>query len=284
MSAFEIGVLVKLSDNDDLFGPLVKMGMKVCQLCCWDMTLYTKQMAQKIKKQAKENNITITALWAGWTGDRIWDFIDGPRTLGIVPDEYRNMRVLQLKEGADFAELIDVRAIITHLGFIPENPTDPKYSKVVETVKEVAQYCDNKGLEFWFESGQETPITLRRLIEDVNMPNLGINFDTANVVLYGKGNPLDSAEVFGKYVKNLHAKDGLYPVNPHKLGAEVPIGQGKADFRAIMEVLKNYNFNGEIIIEREISGPQQIKDIEHGRTFLNECLSGIKTNNLPKLE
>ena len=275
MAAFEIGVLVHLKNNNDLFVPMIKMGMKTCQLCCWDMSLYTEEMAQKIRTQSEKNNINITAVWAGWTGSCVWDFMQGPKTLGIVPAELRDMRIAQLKQGADFAKIIGVRAIITHLGFIPENPTDHLYLEVVEKVREVAQYCSNLGLEFWFESGQETPVTLRRLIEDVKMPNLGINFDTANVVLYGKGNPLDSAEIFGKYIKNLHAKDGLYPTNPQKLGMEVPIGQGKADFQAIFRTLKENNFTGEIIIEREISGPQQIEDIQQSYTYLTQCLKAM---------
>jgi hypothetical protein len=282
MSAFEIGVLVQLTDTDNLFSQVAKMGMKVCQLCCWNMALYNEKIAQKVKMQSEQSRVKITAVWAGWTGNRVWDFIQGPTTLGIVPCEFRDMRVMQLKQGADFAEMIGVRAIITHLGFIPENPADPQYPEVVKTVKEVAEYCNAKGLEFWFESGQETPVALRRLIEDVDMPNLGINFDTANVVLYGKGNPLDSTEIFGKYIKNLHAKDGLYPTNPRKLGMEVPIGQGKADFPAILKTLKDLGFSGEIIIEREISGPQQIKDIEQSRTFLTQCLKELRMPSITK--
>ena len=276
MSAFDIGVLVHLADRDDLFVNVANMGVKVCQLCCWNMQLYTPEMARRVKTQSEQSGVEITAVWAGWNGDSVWDFVKGPTTLGIVPVELRQMRVAQLKQGADFAEMLGVRAIITHLGFIPENPCDQQYPRIIETVKEVAQYCRDKGLEFWFESGQETPVTLRRLIEDVDMPNLGVNFDTANVVLYGKGNPLDSAEIFGKYVKNLHAKDGLYPTNPRKLGVEVPIGEGKADFAAIFRTLKENGFNGEIIIEREISGPQQIKDIEHAHTYLTACLKDLQ--------
>ena len=275
MSAFEIGVLVQLTESEDLFGPIARLGMKVCQLCCWDMALYNKEIAQTVKAQSEQNNVDIAAVWAGWSGDGVWDVIQGPTTLGIVPVEFRDMRVSQLKRGADFAQMIGVQAIITHLGFIPENPSDQQYPKVVETVREIAQYCSTKGLEFWFESGQETPVTLCRLIEDVGTPNLGVNFDTANVVLYGKGNPLDSAEIFGKYVKNLHAKDGMYPTDPRKLGVEVPIGQGKADFPAILKTLKEQDFRGEIIIEREISGPQQIRDIEQSYAFLTQCLNDL---------
>ncbi|MEN6386343.1 MAG: sugar phosphate isomerase/epimerase, partial [Phycisphaerales bacterium] len=106
MAAFEIGVLVHLKDNTDLFGPVAKMGMKTCQLCCWNMSLYSQEMAQKVKIQSQKHNITITAVWAGWTGSCVWDFIQGPATLGIVPIELRDTRIAQLKQGADFAKML----------------------------------------------------------------------------------------------------------------------------------------------------------------------------------
>ena len=108
-------------------------------------------------------------------------------------------------------------------------------------------------------SGKTT--TLLRTIEDLALPNLGINLDTANIILYGKGNPLDSLDVFGKYVRNLHVKDGVYPVDGHKLGHEVAIGKGKVDFKKIIPKLHELGFKGELVIEREISGEQQAKDI-----------------------
>ena len=105
---------------------------------------------------------------------------------------------------------------------------------VLDALGEIAEYCQKLGLEFWFETGQETPVTLLRTIEDIGLPNLGINLDTANIILYGKGNPVDALDVFGKYVRNLHIKDGVYPQNGHKLGHETPIGQGKVDFEKVI--------------------------------------------------
>ena len=133
--------------------------------------------------------------------------------------------------------------------------------EVLDALGEIAESCRQLGLGFWFETGQETPVTLLRTIEDLALPNLGINLDTANIILYGKGNPLDSLDVFGKYVRNLHVKDGVYPVDGHKLGHEVAIGKGKVDFKKIIPKLHELGFKGELVIEREISGEQQAKDI-----------------------
>ena len=114
---------------------------------------------------------------------------------------------------------------------------------------------------FWFETGQETPVTLLRVIERAGVDNLGINLDAGNLILYGKGNPLDALDVFGKYVKNLHAKDGLYPTNGRELGKEVAVGEGKSEYKKLIPRLYEIGFRGEVVIEREIEGEQQTRDI-----------------------
>ena len=111
-----------------------------------------------------------------------------------------------------------------------------------------------------------------RTIEDVGLDNLGVNLDTANLILYGRGNPVDALDVIGKYVRNLHIKDGVFPTDGHSLGKEVPFGEGKADFERIIPKLYELNFTGELIIEREISGPQQIADIQLAVGKLTELL------------
>ena len=111
-----------------------------------------------------------------------------------------------------------------------------------------------------------------RTIEEVGTENLGINLDTANLILYGKANPVDALDVFGKYVRNTHMKDGFYPTDGMHLGKEVPIGQGKADFPAVIAKLKALGYAGPLNIEREISGEQQIKDILAAKTYLEALL------------
>ena len=115
-------------------------------------------------------------------------------------------------------------------------------------------------------------MALLRAIEDIGTGNLGVNYDTANLILYGKANPVDGLDVVGKYVRSLHAKDGYYPTNPRELGKEVPIGEGKVDFRGVIAKLKEIGFRGHITIEREISGPRQIEDILKSKRFLENLI------------
>jgi sugar phosphate isomerase/epimerase len=257
----EIGVINGLKEGGKCFEHVSQFGLNVCQLVSWNTALATPEIAQTVLAESRRTGVRVCAVWGGVPGPAEWNFTRGPVTLGLVPPEYRTERIAALKKWADFASWIGTKAVITHCGFIPENMTDPLYPGVVEAIREVAEYCKSKGLEFWFETGQETPVTLLRTIERVGTGNLGINFDTANVILYGKGNPIDALDVFGKYVRNIHVKDGLYPTDGDHLGREVQVGEGKVHFPEFMQCLKKIGFAGELIIEREISGEQQNRDI-----------------------
>lgn len=160
----------------------------------------------------------------------------------------------------------------THCGFIPENPNDPVYKETIAAMKEVVGYCKSNGQNFRYETGQETPITLVRAMQDVGLDNQGVNFDLANLILYGKANPVDAIELLGPYVQGIHAKDGLFPTNPKELGKEVPIGKGKVDFPRIIERLKQLNYQGAVTIEREISGPQQVADVREAKNYLEKLI------------
>ena len=132
------------------------------------------------------------------------------------------------------------------------------------------------GQNFLFETGQETPVTLKRLIEDTGEDNLGINLDPANLIMYGKANPVDALDVFGKYVMGVHAKDGKYPTDGHNLGCETKIGEGKVDFPSLIKKLKEIGYDGALTIEREISGEEQIKDIKESITYLNNIINNLQ--------
>lgn len=276
MGAMKLGVMVHLSKNvyED-FKKVHDMGFTTCQLCCWEESMFTEEFTQLVNKAVADNNIEITAFWCGWQGPKVWDFYSGPNTLGLVPEAYRYARMKNLIKGADFAKKIGVVDVVTHVGYIPENPNDPNYKGVLEAVKYVAEYLKNNNQYFLFETGQETPITLKRLIEDIALDNLAINLDPANLLLYGKGNPVDALDIFGEYVRGVHAKDGEYPTNGKYLGEEKAIGEGRVNFEALISKLKKLGYTGALTIEREISGEQQIKDILRGKKFLEEIIDRV---------
>ncbi|MBO4304883.1 MAG: sugar phosphate isomerase/epimerase [Lentisphaeria bacterium] len=268
----EIGVLAMLRKGEDPFAAIRDYGLKTAQLQNWDMDNLNAATAEKVKHDLAASGVRLAAFWAGYTGKIVWNSYGGPDTCGIVPRDQRARRVDELKRGADFAAMIGAPALITHCGFIPENPMDPLYGETVAAIRDVALHCRERGIGFWFESGQETPLTLLRTIEDLAMPNLGVNLDTANLILYGRGNPVDALEVVGPYVRNLHVKDGVFPANSKVLGQQRALGEGVVDFDKVIKKLYDLDFQGELIIEREISGPQQAIDIRKGITFLSRIV------------
>jgi sugar phosphate isomerase/epimerase len=135
-------------------------------------------------------------------------------------------------------------------------------------------HCIANGQDFLFETGQETPVTLLRAIQDLGEKGLGINLDPANLLMYGKANPVDSLDVFGKYVMGIHGKDGLYPTNGRELGREVPLGEGRVDFPRFIAKLKEIGYPGDITIEREIDGDEQRRDIIAAKALLEELIRG----------
>ena len=233
---------------------------------------FETELVGKLRQSLEKHQIEATSLVVGGPGKEVWDFYQGPLTIGLVPRETRAARIAHIKKASDFAKQCGIQAVQTHCGFIPENPNDPVYKETIVAMKEVAGYCKNNGQNFRYETGQETPITLVRAIQDVGLDNQGVNFDLANLILYGKANPVDAIELLGPYVQGIHAKDGLFPADPKNLGKEVPIGKGKVDFPRIIERLKQLNYQGAVTIEREISGPQQVADVQEAKAYLEKLI------------
>ncbi len=269
MRTGEIGVVCGLKEPAGCsLQAVAEWGLPVCQVVCWKTERLTEATADALRCESEQRRIRLSSLWAGWPGPKVWNLVDGPETLGLVPRPYRAERIAALKQAVDFASRAGLPAIVTHLGFLPEEPRNPLFHETVEAVKTIAEYAGERGVEFWFETGQETPVTMLRLIQAVGTSNLGINLDTGNLILYGRGHPIDALDVFGPHVKGIHAKDAFFPTDPMKLGREVKVGTGRVRFPELIQRLKEIGYPGDYIIEREISGEQQKKDIEETIRYL----------------
>ena len=267
----KIGVLISMRVDTDILSEMRKaksMNLDTCQLCIWDTAVYTEENADRVIAASKETGIAVSTVWAGWSIPGEWNLVNGPISLGLVPPAYRELRSREVMAAIPFAHRLGVKQIATHAGFIPENPHDPDYAGTIFILRRICTAMKEKGISFLFETGQETPVTLLRAIEDIGMDNVGINFDTANLVMYGKGNPVDAVRVFGKYVRDLHIKDALYPTDGRHLGKEVAVGEGIANFPMIVKMLKDLGYDGSYTIEREIHGDQQTRDIIRARDML----------------
>jgi L-ribulose-5-phosphate 3-epimerase len=265
-----LGLIIGIDkDPDAAMAKIHDLGLQTCQVFVDEIAA---ELVGRLRQALDKNQIEATSLVVGGPGKEVWDFYQGPLTIGLVPRETRAARIAHLKKASDFAKQCGIAAVQTHCGFIPENPNDPVYKETVLAMREVASYCKRNGQNFRYETGQETPITLVRAIQDVGVDNQGVNFDLANLILYGKANPVDAIELLGPYVQGIHAKDGMWPTNPKELGQEVPIGKGKVDFPRIIARLKELNYRGAVTIEREISGPQQAEDVREAKTYLEKLI------------
>jgi sugar phosphate isomerase/epimerase len=262
---------VGLDDTPDaIVGDVAALGLEACQI---GFEHPAADSAASLLRASEKYGIMVTAISEHNPGPRVFNFYQGPLTIGIIPIATREARIRALKRAADIAVAAKVPAIHTHCGFIPEDPNDPLYPGAVTAVRNIAEYCKDRKIAVLCETGQETPITLLRLIEDVATGNVFVNLDVANLILYGKGNPVDAMDVFGNWVRGIHAKDGLFPTNPRELGLETPIGQGKVDFPKLFAQLKRFDYRGSMMIEREVGTDEQRRqDVLRSKKFLQEQL------------
>ena len=236
---------------------------------------FTPGLAQQVGGFLEKYSVIPTAAEVVGPGPLVWDFAHGPATIGLVPRATRTARMDALKQTSDFAALLRIGQVQTHCGFLPEDPADPLYEEAVLAIREIAQHCAGHGQMFLMETGQETPTTMSRAIRDVDQPNLGVGLDTANLILYGKANPVDAVDIIGPHVRSMHAKDGRWPTDPMKLGEEVLIGTGLVDFEKVLTKLHRLGYSGAVTIERETSGPQQIADVKQEKVYLERILSRV---------
>ncbi len=261
--------LVVRGDPDATMARARELGFTLCEVYSGDLD---PAAVSKLGDAIRRHQMEVTSLFTMGPGVQKWDFYDGPPTNGLVPRENRRKRIDHLKKASDVAKTLHIPGIETHVGYIPENPNDVLYGETVEAVREVAAYCRSNGQVFLYHAGQETPTTLLRTISDVGLDNQGVGLDTANPIMYDRGHPIYAIEVYGKHLKAVNAKDGLYPTDPRNLGKEVPIGQGKVDFPRFIAKLKEIGYTGPILIEREISGPQLIEDVKKSKVFLEKLI------------
>jgi L-ribulose-5-phosphate 3-epimerase len=269
-TGMRLGVITGISpDPDAAIRRVHELGFPTCQVSVGATDSGT---LAKLRDALKRYAVEATAAVAGGPGPEIYNFYDGPLTIGLVPRETRAARVAHMKAVSDFAKEAGIPAVQRHCGFIPENPNDALYKETVEAIRDVALYCKANGQNLRCETGQETPITLVRAIRDVGTGNVGVNFDAANLVMYGKANPVDAVGVLGPYIQGVHAKDGLYPTDTKALGAEVPIGQGVVNWPALIPKLKAAGYSNPLTIEREIRGEKQTADILAAKAFLEKLI------------
>jgi sugar phosphate isomerase/epimerase len=211
---------------------------------------YIKELIQRLDRLG----IALTAVFAGFEGESYADIPTVGRTVGLVPKETRDARVNELIDIADFTQALGCSVVGLHLGFVPHDPNEPLYHAILEVTRKLCDYCKSKNLALHLETGQEPAVVLLEFLQRVGRDNLFINFDPANMILYGVGKPIEALELLGKYVRSVHCKDAKWASHPRKeWGQEVPLGQGDVNIEDYLRTLQKIGYSGPLTIERELS-------------------------------
>lgn len=273
----DVGLLIApFRAPEESFRRVRELGFDNCFLSLDDyIGGFTPAVVSQFRDLIAKYDLAVTAVEVVGPGKLEWNFTEGPSTIGLVPPGTRVARIDALRQVSGFAKQLGILQVQTHCGFIPEDPADPLYPQAVEAIREVASICQGNGQYFLMETGQETPTTMSRMLRDVAMPNLAVGLDTANLILYGKANPVDAVDILGPHVRSIHAKDGRWPTDPSKLGEEVLIGKGLVNFKEVFTKLHRLGYAGAVTIERETSGPQQIEDVRQEKVYLENVLRDV---------
>lgn len=265
-TSVDAGLGVKLEVARELRVPTI-------QLHAPARTSRTPQRAQEFLARLKEAGIRLTCVFGGFEGESYADIPTVVRTVGLVPPATRAARTQEMREIADFARLLGCDVVALHLGFVPHDAADPLYAQVVDVTRQVCDHCRQNGQALHLETGQEPADTLLTFIADVDRDNLFINFDPANMILYGSGEPIEALKKVGRYVRSVHCKDARWAANPgNEWGTEVPLGDGDVGMENYLRTLDSLGYTGPLTIEREIpQEPERQKaEIGHAVRLLTE--------------
>ncbi len=260
LKPLEIGVFISVTPDPDVqFGKVRDFGLRTCFIAGLPEPWGTDRADEFVALRDK-HGVTITSMFSMYP-DQVWDDTElGKKVNGLVPEEKRANGIAINKKDADAAARVGIPRVVSHIGYVPEDD-QRTYLGVRDAVREVCDYMGERGLVFALETGQESPETLRAFIGDVDRPNLRVNFDMANLILYGTGRPLPALDHLMDVIDGTHCKDGTWPTEAGRLGAETPLGKGEADIAAVVTKLYKGGYRGTLDIEREIEGENQRLDI-----------------------
>jgi len=216
----------------------------------------TPEAAKEFLGKCRKAGISVTCVFGGFEGESYADIPTTARTVGLVPEGSRAERIREMKEISDFAKLLGCDTVGLHIGFVPEDRKGAAYQKLIADTRDLLDHVAKNGQRLHLETGQETANHLLEFIHDVDRRNLAINFDPANMILYGTGNPIEALMKVGQYVKSVHCKDARWAREADRgaaWGTEVALGDGDVNIELYLRVLKSFGYEGPLTIEREIA-------------------------------
>jgi L-ribulose-5-phosphate 3-epimerase len=250
-----------------------QLAIDVVQIACGDPHHAAWVEGDRLPEVARSAGFRMTGAMLGFPGE---DYTT-PQTIqksgGFGNPAMRAERLERFQWALDRTKALGLNDLMLHAGFIPE-PRDPDRKPFLDTLSKVSDLAKSKGVTIAFETGQETADLLRLTLNELKCPNLKVNFDPANMLLYDKGDPLRAVEILGPDIRSVHVKDANRPTVPGNWGEEVPLGKGQVNIRQFVKTLQKVGYRGPLCIEREVGDQaQRVEDINDGIRFLKECLA-----------
>ena len=266
-----IGVIARFDDHGAglPFDKAVQSGITVLQL----KVPYerTEENAKKILDALEKHNIKLTCVVSGFVGESYMSIPIVKDTVGLAPEKTRKERFEEFKSVSDFAKRLGAPSVQFHLGSVPHDTTSKEYKDVVQVTRDACDYVFENGQWLNLETGQETGPALLQFLHDVNRLNLHVNFDPANMILYGCGDPNEALRLVGRFVRSTHCKDARWAAPERRgteWGQEVLFGTGDVNAELFLQILRSFDYGGPLIIERE--------NREHPDAQYNDVLKTIE--------
>ncbi len=279
MDKWPIGVFTSIDAGLGVELPVAKeLGIPTIQIHAPHAGNRGQATAAEILERLAEFKIEVTAVFGGFDGESYADIPTVENTVGLVPPATREARLAEMKQISDFARMLDCSVIALHLGFVPHDTTTAEYAQIVDVTRDLCNYAAQNGQNLHLETGQESADGLMQFIGDTGVDNLFVNFDPANMILYGTGEPIEALELIGDRVRSVHLKDAKWAANPgREWGAEVALGEGDVNIERYLMTLKNIGYFGPLTIEREIpqEPDRQRSEIGHAVHLINELKSRL---------
>ena len=255
------GVLGYDATPDQIVSSVVSLGVRCGQLGVHGTADIGPEAQRAWKSALEQHGVTVVTAFPGFAGESYESIPICAATVGFVPPATRAEREERTYRVSDFANALGIPGMASHIGCLPHDTSHPDYVDVRDLMRRVCDYCAKNGQTFALETGQEPAENLLQFLRDVGRDNLGINFDPANLILYGFGGPLEALELVKKHLLTVHCKDGTFPTKKGEWGKETPLGAGDVGMDRFVAKLKQIGYTGPLTIEREIVGQEQRADI-----------------------
>jgi len=258
----------------ELKGFLDQLGVDVVQIACGDPHHASWDEEDELPRVAKQAGFRMTGAMLGFPGEDYTTPQTIQKTGGFGDPALRAERIERLKWALDRTVALGLTDLMLHAGFLPE-VDDPARSGLLDTLALAGDLARAKGVTLAFETGQETAQLLRRTLDDLKSPNIKINFDPANMLLYDMGDPIEAVKLLGPDIRSVHVKDARRPKTKGTWGEEVPLGQGEVNIEKFVQTLKSVGYQGPLVVEREVGDQQgRLRDVAEGLKLLRGILEG----------